>query len=308
MGDGPLNRQQDFSERSYLAHEAGYAQYAQGAGKDRHARSWLDAGSINTWRFNRMYCVADPLLEGFPGARWLTVGDGRYGMDAMYLKTRGARVLATDISDTLLVEARAQGLIDEYAKENAEALSFADASFDFVFCKESYHHFPRPMKALYEMLRVARKGVVLVEPNDPLNIQSAIGMISRAAKNAIKRALGRRTDAHDFEELGNYVFTISRREMVKVALGMDLRLVATKGINDHYLPGVEFEAARADSLLFRRIRRRIAWYDLLCRLGISQYGLLGVILLREPPAAPVVEALRRHGLAVVDLPRNPYAK
>lgn len=73
----------------------------------------------------------------------------------------------TDISEYLLAEARRRGLITKYALENAERLSFADQSFDYVFCKESFHHFPRPYQALYEMLRVAREAVLLIEPNDP---------------------------------------------------------------------------------------------------------------------------------------------
>src|SRR5690606_3411078 len=111
------------------------------------AKAWLRPDTVNAWRLERMYSCAIPLLEAYPDASWLTVGDGRYGLDAMYLRSRGAKALATDISGILLEEAKAQGLIDDYRVENAEHLSFASESFDFVFCKESYHHFPRPMCA-----------------------------------------------------------------------------------------------------------------------------------------------------------------
>ncbi|WP_158308790.1 methyltransferase domain-containing protein [Desulfocurvibacter africanus] len=75
--------------------------------------------------------------------------------------------------------------IPEYSVENAEKLSFANGSYDYLLCKEAFHHFPRPMIALYEMLRVARKGIVLIEPND--------------------------NGADGFEECGNYVYSLSRR-------------------------------------------------------------------------------------------------
>lgn len=55
-----------------------------------------------------------------------------------------------------------------YSVENAESLSFRDNEFEVAFCKEAYHHFPRPFLALYEMLRVASKAVVLAEPNDQI--------------------------------------------------------------------------------------------------------------------------------------------
>ncbi len=50
------------------------------------------------------------------------------------------------------------GFIGEYSAQNAESLSFASNSFDYVFCKDAMHHCPRPVIALYEMLRVARGG------------------------------------------------------------------------------------------------------------------------------------------------------
>lgn len=58
------------------------------------------------------------------------------------------------------------GYIYNYSKENLESLSFNNESFDFVLCKESFHHLPRPYIGLYEMLRVSKIGVVLLEPYD----------------------------------------------------------------------------------------------------------------------------------------------
>jgi ubiquinone/menaquinone biosynthesis C-methylase UbiE len=296
----------DFIEGNYHAHERVYDAFSRNGDKADHAAAWLERGTINHWRFERIYQMADPLLETCPNASWLTVGDGRYGLDAQYLLAHGANVLATDISDTLLREAREKGLIPEFRKENAESMSFADESFDSVLCKESYHHFPRPMKALYEMLRVARSAVLLIEPNDQLCVQGVAATVSRMTKNAVKRLLHRSTHYHQFETGGNYVYSISPREMEKVALGMGLRTVAFRGINDYYLPGVEFEPAIAGNALFRRVSRKIARYDLLCRLGISQPGLLAVVLFKRTPSPEIRAAMLQHGYDVRDLPENPY--
>ncbi len=293
---------------SYQAHERGYDEYRRGSSKASQAEAWLDAGTVNGWRFDRMYDLAAPVLEVYADAQWLTVGDGRYGLDAIHLQQRGARALPTDISDTLLTEAEQRGLIAEYRKENAEALSFADGSFDFVLCKESYHHFPRPMLALYEMLRVARRGVLLIEPNDAEVPDSTTTRCSRLFKSGIKRLLGRASHGHSFEELGNYVYTISRREIEKVALGIGLPAVAFKGVNDYYLPGVEFEPAQESSALFRQVRARIARYDLLCKLGVSQWGLLGALILKQEPSSMLRAALERHGFDLAVLPVNPYLR
>ena len=298
--------ERDFSAASYERHAQVYADYAAGGAKSGTAQAWLRPGTINTWRFERMYACADPLLDAFPGASWLTVGDGRHGMDAIYLQAHGGRALATDISGILLEESRAKGLIADYRVENAEALSFGDNSFEFVLCKESYHHFPRPMRALYEMLRVASHAVLLIEPNDQACPQGTVVTLSRLAKNLIKKILRRSTDYHGFEVAGNYEYSVSRREMEKVALGIGLRTVAFKGVNDYYLPGVEFEPADSGSAMFRKVSRKIACNDLLCRLGINLPSLLGAIIFKESPSESVRDALHRHGYEVVDLPENPY--
>ncbi len=51
-------------------------------------------------------------------------------------------------------------------KQNCERLSYASASFDLVFCKESLHHLARPVQGLYELLRVCRAAALVIEPYD----------------------------------------------------------------------------------------------------------------------------------------------
>ena len=101
------------------------------------------------------------------GARWLTVGDYYFGMDAHSLLRRGAgSVLATDIAEKRLKIGKEKGLIHEYKALNADVLDLPSNSVDFAFCKEAFHHFPRPMRSLYELMRVAKRGVLLIEPNE----------------------------------------------------------------------------------------------------------------------------------------------
>jgi SAM-dependent methyltransferase len=46
---------------------------------------------------------------------------------------------------------------------DGEALPFRDGSFDLVVCRYAFHHFPSPLTALWEMTRVSRDRVVLVD-------------------------------------------------------------------------------------------------------------------------------------------------
>jgi ubiquinone/menaquinone biosynthesis C-methylase UbiE len=155
-----------FQDESYKKHSENFKEYTLNGEKAAQAKTWFEKDTVDSWRHQRMYQVLDPILVTKPEAKWLTVGDGRYGNDSKYITEKGCDALATDISEHLLKEAKDLGYITKYKVENAESLSFHDSEFDYVFCKESYHHFPRPMLALYEMLRVAKYGVLLVEPND----------------------------------------------------------------------------------------------------------------------------------------------
>jgi len=253
-----------------------------------------------------MYHALDPILVKEPQAKWLTVGDGRFGNDAKYITEKGCDALPTDISDHLLKEAKSIGYITKYKLENAESLSFVASSFDYVFCKESYHHFPRPMLALYEMLRVARKGVLLIEPNDAYIINKYSEILFRNLKNIVKYLLGKNTNKHSFEESGNYVFSISRREIEKVALGLNYKIVAFKGINDAYITGVEYEKVYNNGPLKSKITREINIKNALCKLGVINYNLLASIIFKVVPSKDILQQLIKEGYEIVQLPNNPY--
>jgi SAM-dependent methyltransferase len=53
-------------------------------------------------------------------------------------------------------------------KVDAEAMELADNSYDLVLAHEVLHHCRSPHKALLEMLRVSRRHVILIEPNNSL--------------------------------------------------------------------------------------------------------------------------------------------
>lgn len=308
-----------FARWSHQAHEREFDVYAECGPKVEQARTWLRTDTTDYWRHQRMYRYVDPFLSGFPGTTWFTVGDGRYGRDAHYLRCRGAKVLATNISDVLLKEGQSAGLIEDYRKENAESLSFADDSFDFAFCKESLHHMPRPMLAIYEMLRVARLGVIMIEPNDEPVLPGAVYAAKRVMKRllmavGLSRLLRSRDTSlvcypgHAYEDVGNYAYAFSAREVEKIAVGLDLPAVAFAGLNDWYIQGVEHETAVLSAPLFRQVRARIAAMDRCCRLGLSMAapGMLVACILKTSPSGTLRSALAVAGFRVVDLPRNPH--
>jgi SAM-dependent methyltransferase len=305
----------DFHKVSHHLHEQLY----EGEKQARLMETWKRDTTVDAWRHARMYRCLDPLLASFPSSKWMTVGDGRYGTDAHYLEQRGAHAVATDISDTMLRRAQEDGYIREYRKENAEHLSFADNTFDFALCKEAYHHFPRPMLALYEMLRVTRLGVVLIEPDETPIIMGLRHIAKMLFKETLIRC-GLHRLFHDrstniidcgsnwYEEVGNFGFCISRREIERVAIALNFRHVAFRGINDVYIEGVEDEADSRDSALLRKIEGDIEALDRQSRRGLSRGRpkLLVAVILKQQAEEALRRALVDVEFEVRDLPRNPH--
>ena len=262
--------------------------------------------SLDRYRHLRMLTVCDPLLHAYTGSRWLTVGDGRFATDARYLAKRGANAIATDIDDTALKIAQQAGLIAEIRKENAEQLSFADDSFDFVLCKEAYHHFPRPMIAVYEFLRVARVGVVLIEPNDRLTPDSPKQAVFAGIGNLIAKVLKSRAKPHQYEEAGNYVYTLSRTELEKLACGIGLAEIWVGHMDDHYIVGLGSVPHDPQSVEARKLERTIRMKMLLSQMGAKPWGLIRAVLAKEPLSETSAAELRALGFRKFVPPPNPY--
>lgn len=258
-------------------------------------QSWFREDNADFWRHARMMEPVFKCLLHSREDKWLTVGDGRFGLDAIRMKRRGYKhVLPTDMNDLLLAESKRNGWIGDYRIENAEHLSFADNQFDYVLCKESYHHFPRPMLALYEMLRVAKKGVVLIEPQDqyadfPLTTGEAIA---------------------GYEDAGNYIYTLSRRELAKVALGLDLPVVAFKNIYDIFFVGVQNVIASDDNPVFVEFVSRVAAAEQACREQKMKHNYLLAVLFKERPKVEELDGFTKNaeGWSVTSNQGNPHIR
>lgn len=298
----------EFHEESYEKHIENYKACCPGGERAKHAKTWYEADTVDSWRHQRMYQTIDPLLFSDPNSKWLTVGDGRCGNDAHYILTKGCSAFASDISDILLKEAKDAGYISDYKQENAESLSFSNSEFDYVLCKEAYHHFPRPAIALYEMLRVAKKGIILIEPCDEYIYDKILGLTFRKVKDIIKTLLRKKPSKHVYEKFGNYLYSISEREIEKVATGLNYKFVAFKGINDFYFQGVEYEKLADNGPLLKKIKRHTGITNLICRLGLRNYKSLSAIIIKNSPSDVLVRNLIKERFKIVYLPNCPYIK
>ena len=140
-------------------------------------------------KFRRSVLGLDELL---PSATALTICGGS-GADADFLARAGARVIVSDISVGVLLQARERarrfGLDFTLLVADAESLPFRDLSIDLVYVHDGLHHLERPDRGLSEMARVARHAVSISEP----------------AAAAVTAAAVRLRLAEDEEEAGNRV-------------------------------------------------------------------------------------------------------
>jgi len=300
-----VENKQGFENKSYERHASWYADlFPTEEDKLKRIAVWKQTDTVNAWLHQRSYNQIEMLCT--PNTHWLTVGDGN-GADAAYLIKKGCKAIASDISGELLPVAKAEGLITDFSIENAEKLSFADNQFDYVLCKESFHHFPRPWMAFYEMLRVARRGIVLIEPHDPIIKMPFLLLITnildRISPTAVQKLWKNR---YSFEEVGNFVYKISEREVEKAAMGIGLPSAAFKGFNDHYIKGIENEAAVESSTLFAKMKSKIARKNLLSSLHLMPAGVLVSVVFKQKPEAEIIENLKKQDFRYVEFPTNPY--
>jgi hypothetical protein len=156
------------------------------------------------WYWMHTYCLNDIncFFKNISSSYFLTVGDGYCGREAGYIKSFGHKVHASDIETCLIELAKTKNLIDEYSCQDMNSLSFEDNTFDYVLCKESLHHLSKPYQGIYEMMRVSKKGIIIIEPNGDNNHPYYL---------------------NDFEDCGNYGFSFNSYDLIKVGMSMGYR-------------------------------------------------------------------------------------
>ena len=109
----------------------------------------------------------EPFIEGFArfdearGLDVLEIGVG-LGADHQRFAKAGARLTGIDLTERAVAHTRRRfelfGLNSDLRVGDAEALSFADASFDLVYSWGVLHHSPDTPRAINEVWRVLRPG------------------------------------------------------------------------------------------------------------------------------------------------------
>jgi SAM-dependent methyltransferase len=141
------------------------------------------------------------------GKRILDVGCGS-GALAASLSARGADVAGIDPNPQALALARRAVPAGEFHPAGAEAMPFADGSFDGAVFLNSLHHVPESamQRALREAARVVKpaKAIVVIEPLAEGSFFSALRPVEdeKYVRTAAQESLRRALENGTFEQLG----------------------------------------------------------------------------------------------------------
>jgi ubiquinone/menaquinone biosynthesis C-methylase UbiE len=120
----------------------------------------------------------DRLLELVPSAPkdWsVLVVCGGVGKEASQLRRAGfVDVTNTDFSPAAVEISAEREPTLKHRRLDAENIDLPDESVDLVLVQAGLHHLPRPVTGFNEMIRVARKAVIVIEPHTGL-ITKALG-------------------------------------------------------------------------------------------------------------------------------------
>jgi SAM-dependent methyltransferase len=237
------------SKKNHKDHEAAMG-YWPGA---------FDETNDDTKRHFEMLKTAIPIVRDIKPQTILTIGDNRGRDAAFFKKIIGCHSIASDLDISKLLPAKAEGFIDDCKIIDVEKIGYPDDSIDLVIVKETFHHWPRPMLGFYEILRVAKYGVVLIEPFDCYHGQK------------IKSYVDPNDYSDNYEEVGNYLYKISLREILKACWSLYLDKVLAVGFNDPYSAPFVY-----DDWMIEKYR-----LDQLGKKGDRQFNLMTIFIEKQ---------------------------
>jgi SAM-dependent methyltransferase len=110
----------------------------------------------------------------------------------------------------------------EWSRQDAQDLDLGDGSFDFAFVADGLHHCSSPHRALLEMYRVARKGIVVVEARDSVLMRTA-NRLGLSPAYEVEAVVGNefRWGGVDNRPIPNYVYRWTESEFKKTIRSFD---------------------------------------------------------------------------------------
>jgi SAM-dependent methyltransferase len=187
---------------------------------DRQLYEWNQPLHTDSAPFGRIFPYGE-----YRGRPILEIGCGMGGM-AMLWAARGALVTAVDLNAISIEQTRRRfeffGLEGRIQREDANHLSFADATFDYVYSWGVLHHSPDLARSLAELFRVLRPGggfgLMLYNRRSVLHAYHTLyleGFLHGESRFLGSLALASRYGDGARQEGNPHTWPVTRRELVR---------------------------------------------------------------------------------------------
>lgn len=154
-------------------------------------------------------------------------------------------------SDIGRMERRESGSNGAHCKLDAEQMDLPDECFDLVFAHAVLHHCRSPHRALCEMLRVSRRFVVFLEPNDSLGM-SLLVKLKFSFPYELPAVIdhGYRSGGVRDSQIPNFIYRWNRDEVCKTASSY----LAERVLSFHTYPYWDFSVTEEELALRKETR------------------------------------------------------
>jgi SAM-dependent methyltransferase len=111
-----------------------------------------------------------------------------------------------------------------WSYQDAQSLSYEDGSFDFAFVADGLHHCSSPHRAMLEMYRVARKGIIVIESRRSLLMQIA-NRLGLSPEYEVEAVVGSELERGgvDNSAIPNYIYRWTEDELMRAIKSYDPR-------------------------------------------------------------------------------------
>ena len=108
--------------------------------------------------------------------------------------------------------------------QDAQSLTYDDGSFDFAFVADGLHHCSSPHRAMLEMYRVARKGIIVIESRRSLLMQVA-NRLGLSPEYEVEAVVGSELERGgvDNTPIPNYIYRWTEDELIRAIKSYDPR-------------------------------------------------------------------------------------
>ena len=112
----------------------------------------------------------------------------------------------------------------EWSYQDAQQLDLGDNSFDLAFVADGLHHCSSPHRALLEMYRVARKGVIVIESRDSVLMRAA-NRLGLSPTYEVEAVVGSdfSSGGVDNSDVPNYIYRWTEADFKKTLCAFDPR-------------------------------------------------------------------------------------